>query len=737
MNTDTLSIAIKGSLSINDADLRSAAEEIFRDSAASVDALKNRPWYKTLFNALTFYRGDKKLILKDIRNLANLQTIFMQMYVNNCNECSSVLADVMESICQTQSSIQKLYDRCYLRLEEQENVKKLDEADQRVLYLLLQVYADGDCELSEENEAVFQEYNRAVADGLEKASGRLTKEQLRCVEKPDVLYRCILEQHVVISGETCEDGIPNNLKIYLDELNLGPAKRREIQETVQRELNTYGRTYFCTKYNSASIEWEWSGDAPEFLEVSSDEPTIDSNATVPEAQEITIDSIVHISEGQVQVYRNAIVHMGARILCEGELRFENCEIHYNESAGADEIKVEKTGSLSMQCCTVVCHGCDTHPFIDASMSSAVVTFTKCKFINCCYYVRAQSSLFKACRIIKPGSGFLRPSFPHGSGLFDTCQIGLGDLPSSIAGIKYDPIFEETGIELLKCHIQGVYSESAVPNLIEAETLSIKHCGFENINAGIIFYDLKAERSTFIECVPVAGSFLCTGMGGGKIEDCRFDECSHILHKGGEKKLEIRACQFNKCWNHIVMANCGSNISVTSCDFNDWHANMNVLHKESFFETRKNRRSDSMLNLSRTASKKDFPNIISMCTFRNADCMSCYLVRSSIIGKPCGIVTEVSDCNFINCTTARADMNLFNTFDHYYAKPFNKRREVKVINILQGCRGLDCTKQRMYASDNDSAVSLLTMVGGEPIGAPLEASEDTAIGANLSETTKML
>lgn len=186
-----------------------------------------------------------------------------------------------------------------------------------------------------------------------------------------------------------------------------------------------------------------------------------------------------------------------------------------------------------------------------------------------------------------------------------------------------------------------------------------------------------------------------------------------------------------------MANCGSNISVTSCDFNDWHANMNVLHKESFFETRKNRRSDSMLNLSRTASKKDFPNIISMCTFRNADCMSCYLVRSSIIGKPCGIVTEVSDCNFINCTTARADMNLFNTFDHYYAKPFNKRREVKVINILQGCRGLDCTKQRMYASDNDSAVSLLTMVGGEPIGAPLEASEDTAIGANLSETTKML
>ena len=242
---------------------------------------------------------------------------------------------------------------------------------------------------------------------------------------------------------------------------------------------------------------------------------------------------------------------------------------------------------------------------------------------------------------------------------------------------------------------------------------------------------------FVAYGGITGSFFHTVIGGGKIEDCRFDECSSILYRSGRKSLEICACQFNDCSHHIIMACCGANVSITSCEFNNWHTDMNVQRKATFSGIGDSRRGNSMLNFSQTSSEKDSSNVVSMCTFRNIDCKAFYLIESSVSKKPRGIVTEVSDCDFINCTTARLDMSLFNTFDYYCAKPFNKRREVKVINILQGCRGLDCTKQRMYASDNDSAVSLLTMAGGEPIGAPFEANEDTAIGANLSETTKML
>ena len=61
---------------------KQAAADIFSDSNVSFEEIKNRPWYKSLLNIVTFQRGDKRMVVRNIRNLASLQSIYMEVYTN-------------------------------------------------------------------------------------------------------------------------------------------------------------------------------------------------------------------------------------------------------------------------------------------------------------------------------------------------------------------------------------------------------------------------------------------------------------------------------------------------------------------------------------------------------------------------------------------------------------------------------------------------------------------------------
>lgn len=62
------------------ADAEEAAKEIAEGKIQNYEELKNRPWYKRMFSAITFKNQEKKMVLKDIEDMNTVLGLHMKVY---------------------------------------------------------------------------------------------------------------------------------------------------------------------------------------------------------------------------------------------------------------------------------------------------------------------------------------------------------------------------------------------------------------------------------------------------------------------------------------------------------------------------------------------------------------------------------------------------------------------------------------------------------------------------------
>ncbi|SFC27549.1 hypothetical protein [Butyrivibrio sp. YAB3001] len=231
---------------MSDKDLIEAANIVFSAQEKDFEKIKTEKWYHTFFHAITLNQDGTKYAVRGIKSLAKLQQLFMNVYVKNYRKSHEQLDDVIAAVTKNSEAIKKLYGKCVLCLEEQSSLEQLDDFDAKILALFLGEYRD-------ENGLVpqsVQGYNKGVLLALNQKvpSGALDNHQLSKLNAPKVVYRCFMEQCAVDgtidTQEWCD-------KIYEDirDFELSDNSKREIKESVKREVETAGVDYLLEKYN--------------------------------------------------------------------------------------------------------------------------------------------------------------------------------------------------------------------------------------------------------------------------------------------------------------------------------------------------------------------------------------------------------------------------------------------------------------------------------------------------------
>ena len=257
--------------------VKQAAAEIFSDRNTAFEEIKNRPWYKSLLNAITFQQGDKKMIVRNIRSLASLQSLVMEVYANQLKSQDAELDSMMQQILSTQQFAYKMYLSCVLQLKPQTDIDTLSEVDQQVLLLLLGEFNRSGCLDSEECEKL-QQYNRGVSSSLcvARPISDLDPEQLEKIQFPEVFYRCVLEQ-CAVTGRLEPLCMPDNVLKAIQWLDISERKKDRTLAAVKTETNDYGIPFFFEKYKKSEPIFNESD-----LELAEDAPVMFDNEELPE-----------------------------------------------------------------------------------------------------------------------------------------------------------------------------------------------------------------------------------------------------------------------------------------------------------------------------------------------------------------------------------------------------------------------------------------------------------------------
>lgn len=711
---------------ISPSELQEAAQAILSAQTDSFEEVKNKTWYKKLTNALTFHRQDKKLVLKNIRNLANLQSIFIQIYTQQLKEQSSELDGIVKSVLATQENVCALYYRIR-GIEKQELT--LPDSDKDILPLFLELIDTPDANFKKMLQAYKRNILRAL--GIQPAAGNLTEELLDNIQQADVFYRCALEAWAIANWDDFEIlTFSDELVRAFDCLSTSPKARKSLYQSVKHEIDSYGLEYLTGKYLSSIPEYDGilleendcdTNTMPAEAAASTSVPTKVKNLSVIEVldiseyEEITLSSIVHIPAGEQLTYRNKIIHLQTLINCEGQLVFDSCVLHYGEIESADEIKLSKTASLSMQQCTIENHSYDDRVFIDATAVTAEIRFDNCEFINCSNFLHTDRSdlVISHCRTINAGENFA--SGMNKTSIFDSEFLFCNEAPPNKKGGRY--VLQSKRLEMSECFVKGTQQITATGQLGEsfnqAQTIFEAEQGYANcstfygINAlftlGSSFSEFKfiVRQSAFLHCSDIFKTY-----GAAKIEDCRFDCCTSIgqeMHANSE----IFSCQFNACVRNLFSTHYDGNVKLAYCEFNNWRAT-DASEQTSACE--------NMLEFTRTHDKDSRCSEVKNCIFRGIVANQRFLISGRIFEKVSGDVLTLKSCDFINCTTKRESKKIIKEYAEYYKRDWKrelKTIQVKVVKIESNCRGLDRTNTSSGVVENVSHKTQTST--GQPIG----------------------
>lgn len=257
-----LNVKFKENMEIRHEDLMKMATDIFQESKTSLDDLKKEPWYKKFLKSLMFQQGKKTLVLKNIKNLANLQTIFLKLYVQELKDQNTSLNNIVENVIKTQEAVKKIYNRCVLKFTDLGNIGELkNDVDASKYLVSFLTMFNNELDLDEESYNSLKAYNLAIKNYL----GVLDVNKIEDIKTlefingkyHDVFYRCALEQCVVTNSYDKENesfDFPESVLSALNYLNVSRNKLQELQNLVRNELENFGKQSFIDKY-SISNEW--------------------------------------------------------------------------------------------------------------------------------------------------------------------------------------------------------------------------------------------------------------------------------------------------------------------------------------------------------------------------------------------------------------------------------------------------------------------------------------------------
>lgn len=713
MEKDYNSIAVNQEIFTID-DAKEAAKQLFESQVDDFYALKNEKWYKHLLNAITFGSDRKKKVIKDIRSLSKLQTIFMRVYCENYKDLDSQLNGIIENIAKTNESVKKIYCNYIVGVKSQQSILDLSQLDQDILLLLICSYSSNNG-----NNDNLKKYRAGIARtiGRGRPQGEFTPEKLEQIKSSEVIYRLIVEM-CAIDGGLDDFSIPDNIYEAIDYLTISNKAKASIKSQVRNELDNFGVDYLIEKYGASEEE-----DI-----IDEDVDLVDEDAENEEFATIIIDKEVRIAEGKQQIYKNKEILIHANVICEGELLFDNCTLKYNDCALSGKIQIKEKGKLNITGCTFICLSYKDDYFFECD---GEVIIKSTKFFDCSYLFKASKDFYvEHCEMVNCAIGLFKLS------VYDKSRITIcknkiiqsdwkqfykenliGPLYSLIEiNYAYDGavqfnnniIKEESGFaEILKAKFNGFYMYI----VSESEKMSITQSTFINTSGGIDASNI--EECYFKGCKePIIKISMNKH---SKIENCIFEECEDVIRENNSAAT-IKSCQFISCKNKLIDCEHAfdGGVIVDSCifknvqnDFNGEDFNRIAGYNAAY--------DASALRFRRSKSTESKENRIEKCYFDGVEMKKAFLIAADGDEKPWeDTVISVYNCSFSHCVTQRESKKLIREYFTYRGL-FNKEKSVHATQISY-CKGLD--KINSEGSKAENLFINYTSSSGRTIGADL-------------------
>lgn len=734
-------------------DAKEAAKQIFETQTADFYEIKEEKWYKRLLNAITLGAGRKKKVIKDIRSLSKLQTIFMRVYSEHYKDVDAQLNALIDNLSQTNIVVKKLYETCVLGIKPQAGIEQMPMLDREVLLLTVANYKSVN---DKENELKKYRASLAKAASINMPEGQFNTELLEKVDTVDVFYRCMAEMRAIDES----DFMPETIAVALENLNISNNAKKKIDELVSIEVDSFGIGYIVNKYSDGEEDiWgdveltlvddekAQTAEAETLVESSS----IEDAMPIGEYEDEVISNMLHINRGEVKRFKNKNIHIQKYIKCEGVLEIDNCVLYYNENDFSDEISFdlydsEDTG-LYIRNSIVICEGVDEKVFINAPAHTCkTVVFENVIFVNCSYFFKGvvHDLRIKKCRLENCGDNFIDVKVEEG----DSCDISENVIiQNDVSKFCLDYYKKDISGKLFSvvrctrgCDDRVIFSDNTV---IEEESFRkagnfkydnsimyayiegiIQKCTFIGISRGIwanVIKECKFEDSS----AAISGFYSGYTVKMKTIDNCVFDGCTNVITTC--KGLKISNCQFVSCYDEIIHpTDYDGGVDIEFCEFINVK-NGAIRFSNGYLPSMFGIKSEhACIVFTRSESRDSVSNHMTKCIFDGVELDNNFLIMATDSYKePRGKVATIEDCDFRNCTTKRASGKVIKEHIVYEAL-FGKEKDFLAVTI-QNCRGLD--KINKEGCSAETAITRTVSTTGNAIGSKVMAGVAKGMAIN--------
>lgn len=755
--------------------LMTAAREIAQSQEQDFQALKDRPWYKSLLKTLTFSNSSeqKKLLAKDISSLSKLNEITWRALYLLSKSSANMAAQIEQNAANIEQLLRQqgvLFDsvkriveqviNAQSRSRRKSSLQSLTEQNRNLFAGTLYTLSK---QMPEQPEVARQYLSRLLPVlNIHAPEDDIAPEELETLSREDaeLLYQ-LLAEYQLLTG-----GVPVDELDMAETLPVSPRRRKEIWKKAQELAGEFGPDFFIAYFQPdvpadqiGADEIELTADEAAQTQADTEQPEEAEAAEEPEKTEepvepaelepVTLPDTWIVGEGESVRFQNKIIHLSSPIVrCEGSLEFVNCVIHYGETADADGINLNAAATLRMRQCTVICHGEQKKTLFNMGNKPKTTSlFRDCKFIRCkkfligagnfrgCKFESCAEffstswigkSLFEACVFDDPGEDFIHTGYYDDVTVtFRACRFKLPQAQDKMQG---NPSILSAGksplVRMERCIVRGPLAFSTGEEAGQQDTLrfptfinactQIENCVFHGVPKVLARGKHVVRRFVFANCIDVIND-ESRSTSESMIEDCRFDSCMEAICLSGGRSA-VRNCQFNTCYRSLIRLSNGAEVDL--CEFNDCEndgepviGGMSLADNIIF--------NRPIISLSLSDRSKNDSGKISDCTFNGVRTKAYRIIGVTFItGKKCEYAYRVEGCYFVNCTTGRKDKQLIGTTGTYLGA-FKKEKTVTVIS-LSDCKGLDAAAQ---LNEADLACSkpkpygrmIKTREGGERIG----------------------
>ena len=653
---------------IESEDIDSVALAIKKLSVSSENQfseLKNERWFNRLFNMVTFSNKKNIRLAEQISTLAQAQELLVRILLilsEKSLEISELVKNNTKDIEKLGENdiyllnrIKKLEDKVF-GIKREIKLENLSLQAKEILSACLKKLSTL-FDYTNDNQKLYVNFilnllnaGRIEYDNLEFAINELDSNN----EKTQILISCL--EYIYLKNNNFNI-LKTNYQIlnFIEMFYFSEKKIDEIKNQVERDSNFDGIIF---RYGNDYNEDFDDAFLLDFID--------DIEETKIEKEDLYIDSMFNIKEGEICIIENKNIHISSMINCSGTLEIRNCTLYYNETLNNEvkkifnKINLGNNSILKIENSTVICKNYDKEFFIKGEdLKKSNIYLKNTIFIDCLNCINSDviNVNIKNCNFKNSIRDFFKINV-YGDFLMKDCSIIQEKLPDFKIPIKEyahnnevlfyisnsskkSAIFTNNKVDIYFYDNERQYSQLITSNYSN-RNLIVKNSIFNNHLENK--FSLKITAEYVDNC---AFYSLSNILKTENINSCFFENCSFICQERNSNLLYIKNTEFR---------NCSDSIFPSTRDYiNEYSLRPSYYHNKIIFENCKFSGNglikENFIELGRSSQIKN-------CEFSNIS-MKNFLISISIDEKS---LILIQNCVFKNCTTERKDKEIIKKYE---------------------------------------------------------------------------